>query len=163
MVCGDFENFQISPVCGVSGVWCVETLKIFKISLCVESVVCGDFENFQGSPACRVCGVWCMETLEILQRLFFSVRSLVPLCWRDCFFTKNPCAGDFSKTPLLEEIDFFGKFPYRENNFPVCGPCVVVCGDFEIFQNPPVLWCVGTLSFSKFPCVWALCCGVWGL
>ena len=78
---------------------------------------------------------------------------------------------------MLEEIDFFGKFPYRENNFPVCGPCavvceyfeffqsspvcgpcVVVCGDFEIFQNSPVcvgpvLWCVETLSFSKFPCV----------
>ena len=26
-----------------------------------------------------------------------------------------------------------------------------------------VLWCVGTLSFFKIPCVWALCCGVWGL
>ena len=22
-------------------------------------------------------------------------------------FAKNPCAGDFSKTPVLEEIDFF--------------------------------------------------------
>ena len=35
-------------------------------------------------------------------------------------------------------------------------PCVVLCEDFEIFQNFPVcvdhvLWCVGTLSFSKFP------------
>ena len=108
-------------------------------------------------------------------------------------FTKNPCAGDFSKTPVLEEIVFFEKFPYRENNFPVCGPCVVVCEDFEFFQSSPVcglyvvwcvalwcvetlkifqnspvcvgpvLWCVGTLSFSKLPCVWAPCCGVWGL
>ena len=32
---------------------------------------------------------------------------------------------------------------------PVCGLCVVVCGDFEIFQSSL--------------CVWALCCGVWGL
>ena len=98
---------------------------------------------------------------------YFFLRALLPLCWRDWFFTKNPCTGDFKKSPVLEEIVFFGKFPYRENNFPVCGPCAVVCGDFEIFQRSlcggPVLWCVGTFSFSKIPCVWALCCGVWGL
>ena len=39
----------------------------------------------------------------------------------------------------------------------MCGPCVVVCGDFAFFKVPPcvgsVLWCVGTLRFSKFPCV----------
>ena len=62
---------------------------------------------------------------------------------------------------MLEEIGFFGKFPYRENNFPVCGPCVVVCGDFEIFQSSlcvgPVLWCVGTLKFFKVPCVCGPC------
>ena len=43
----------------------------------------------------------------------------------------------------------------------MCGPCVVVCGDFEIFQSSlcvgPVLWCVGTLKFFKVPCVCGPC------
>ena len=60
---------------------------------------------------------------------------------------------------MLEEIVFFGKFPYRENNFPVCGPCAVVCGDFEFFQSSlcvgPVLWCAETLKFFRVP----LCVG----
>ena len=81
------------------------------------------------------------------------MRSLVPLYWRDWFFTKNPCTGDFSKTPVLEEIDFFLKNPYRENNIPVVGSilwCVeslkylqnsLVCGYFVIFKVP---LCVGS-------------------
>ena len=36
--CVDFENFQSSPVCG-SVLWCVETLKFFKVLLCVDSVL----------------------------------------------------------------------------------------------------------------------------
>ena len=85
---------------------------------------------------------------QFFQR-FFLVRSLVPLCWRDWFFTKNPCTGDFSKTPVLEEIDFFLKNPYRENNIPVVGS--VLCGVWRLWK------------FSKFPGVWALCCvlGLW--
>ena len=39
---------------------------------------------------------------------------------------------------MLEEIGSFGKFPYRENNFPVCGHCAVVCEYFEFFQSSPV-------------------------
>ena len=51
---------------------------------------------------------------------------------------------------------------------PVCGLCVVVSGGFDFFQTSSVcgqfvLWCVRTLSFSKFLYVWALCCDVWGL
>ena len=41
----------------------------------------------------------------------------------------------------------------------MCGPCAVVCGDFEIFQNSlcvgSVLWCVETLKIFKVP----LCVG----
>ena len=38
----------------------------------------------------------------------------------------------------------------------VCGPCAVVCGDFEIFHKVPlrvgpVLWCVRTWSFHSSP------------
>ena len=38
----------------------------------------------------------------------------------------------------------------------VCGPCAVVCGDFEIFHKVPlcvvpVLWCVRTWSFQSSP------------
>ena len=44
---------------------------------------------------------------------------------------------------------------------PVCGPCAVVCGDFEIFHKiplcvGPVLWCVRTWSFQSSP-VCGLC------
>ena len=49
----------------------------------------------------------------LIQCFLFLLRSLLPLCWRDSFFTKNPCVGDFLKTPVLEEIVFFGKFPYK--------------------------------------------------
>ena len=49
--------------------------------------------------------------------------------------------------------------------YPVCGPCAVVCGDFEIFKFPTVRGSCAVVSgefvrFSKFPCVRALCCGV---
>ena len=40
VVCRNFENFQSFLVCGLCG---VGTLKVFKIPLCVDSVVCGDF------------------------------------------------------------------------------------------------------------------------
>ena len=48
----------ISPLCGLFGLWCVETLKIFTIPLCVGPVLCGDFENFQNYPVCGPCAVW---------------------------------------------------------------------------------------------------------
>ena len=81
---------------------------------------------------------------------------------------------------------FFGKYPYRENNFPVCGPCAVVFEYFEFFKvllcvgsvlwcvgtlsffevpavcGSPVLWCVGTLKFFKVPCVCGPCVVVCG-
>ena len=56
---------------------------------------------------------------------------------------------------MLEEIGFFGKFPYRENNFPVCGHCAVVFEYFEFFQSSPVCGlCVVVcedFEFSEFP------------
>ena len=84
MVCGDFEFFQSSEVCGLCVVWCVGTLKIFKVSWCVGSVlcvgtlsffqsslvcgsvVCRDFENFQIFPVCGLCTVVCRD-LEIFR------------------------------------------------------------------------------------------------
>ena len=50
---------------------------------------------------------------------------------------------------------------------PVCGPCVVVCGDFENFQSSPVCGlctfvCRDFEIISKYS-VCALYCGVWRL
>ena len=89
--------------------------------------------------------LYCSKYTE--QRFFTAVPSV-------------PCTGEIGfheKIPVLEEIDFFTKDPYRENTFlvcahcivvcgyfPVCGPCVVVCEDVEIFIAP-------------------LCYGVWRL
>ena len=35
VVCGDFENFQSSLVCGLCGVVCGDFVKIFKVPMCV--------------------------------------------------------------------------------------------------------------------------------
>ena len=104
------------------------------------------------------------ERLAPVINVFFSALLSAPVLERLVFHEKSLYWG-FSKTPVLEEIDFFGKFPYRENNFPVCGPCAVVCEYFEFFQSSPVcgpcvVVCGDFEFFSKFPCVWALCCGV---
>ena len=87
-------------------------------------------------------------------------------------FPYFPCTGDFdfllkiSPCMLALCCGVWGLFVFQTS--PVCGPCVVVCGDFDFFKVPlcvgHALWCVGTLSFSKFPvCAGhALCC-VWTL
>ena len=65
----------------------METLKIFKIPLCVGPLLCGDFENFSKLPC--VWALCCVETLKIFQSS--------PVC--------GPCAGDFEifskKIPVL--------------------------------------------------------------
>ena len=48
------------PMCVGSMVWYVETLKNFKVPLCVGSVVCGDFEKFQSPTVCGHCAVVCV-------------------------------------------------------------------------------------------------------
>ena len=91
MVCGDFEDFHSSLVCGAlkffkvllcvgSVVWCVGTLKFFKVPLCVRLCPCaGEIEFSQKNPC----------------------AGDFPLYWRDWFFqVKNPCTGDFS--PVVE-------------------------------------------------------------
>ena len=102
-VCWDFENFQSSLVCGLCTVWCVETLKIFKLPLCVGSVLCcvwrlwrfsyfpgvWGFDIFQSSPVCGLCGV----------------------VWGDFeIFSKFPCVWDFA--PVLERLSFHKKSLY---------------------------------------------------
>ena len=81
---GTLKIFKV-PLCVGSLLWCVMTLKNFKVTLCVGSVLwCGDFENFQRAPVCED-------------------------------FKKNPCAGDFfpvlERLIILEKIPVLGFFP----------------------------------------------------
>ena len=118
VVCGDFEFFQ-SSLCVGHVLWCVRTLKFFKIPLCVGyvlcfgtlsffqsslvcgSVVCREFENFQSSLVCGLCTVWCVETLKIF---------IVPWCVGLWNFSKFPCVWDF--VPVLERLSFHKKSLY---------------------------------------------------
>ena len=54
---GDLEKIRKNSLCVGAVVWCLETLNIFKVPLCVGPVVCGAFENFQSSPVCGPCAV----------------------------------------------------------------------------------------------------------
>ena len=75
-------------------VWCVETLKIFKVPLCVGPVVCGDFEYFQNSPVCGPCGVG-----SVLCGDFENFQNS-PVC--------GPCTGDFEN--FCKKIPVLGNF-----------------------------------------------------
>ena len=54
MWCGNFEIFQISPLCVNFVKWCgVETLKFFKVPLCVGNCNSMDFsKSIEGFPSC---------------------------------------------------------------------------------------------------------------
>ena len=106
--------------------WCVETLKIFKVPLCVGPVLCGDFENFSKFPC--VWALWCVETLKIFQNS--------PVC--------GHCAVYFVETLKIFKITLCG-------GLVVCGdfenfskfPCVFVVVRSEHVQSP--------LTFSSLP------------
>ena len=90
--------------------WCVETLRFFKVPLCVGPVLwCVRALNFQSSLGVGVV-LWCVKTLSFK----------VPMCvgsmlWR------------------VRTLSF--------QSSPVCGPCAVVCGDYDIFHKVPALCC----------------------
>ena len=94
------ENFPIGkivPLCVGPVLWCVGTLKFFKISLCVGPVL------------------WYVGTLS-----FFNISLCVgPVLW--CVWTLK-----FFKLPLcVGPVLWCGDFEFFQN-FPVCGPCAVV-------------------------------------
>ena len=62
VVCGDFENFQSSPVCvcGLCAVVCEDFENLQRSPVCgLCTAVCGDFENFQRAPVYGLCTVVC--------------------------------------------------------------------------------------------------------
>ena len=77
------------------------------------------------------------------------MRSLVPLYWRDCFFTKI-LVWIFKKLPYWKRLTFL-KNPYRENNIHVLGSVLWCVETLKILKVPwcvgSVLWCVKTLRF----------------
>ena len=135
MVCGDFKNFQNSPVCGPCAVRRLR--KLFKVPLCVGSVVCGDFENFSKFPC--VWALCCVETLKIFK---------VPLCVGSVVcgdfenFQSSPVCGDFEI--FLKNSLYWG--------FPVCGPCT---GDFENFCKKSLCWGISLRLSLRLKCKFA--------
>ena len=112
-LCCGVETLRIFkvPLCVGSVLWC-EDFETFQISPVCElcAVVCEDFENFQSSSVCGLCTVVCddFENFQsspvCVERLIIFAKipiGIFSLYWRDWFFrVKNPCAGDFP--PVVE-------------------------------------------------------------
>ena len=119
-------------MCGFCAVWCVGTLKIFK-----ELLSGGTLKIFK-VPLCVGSVLWCVETLKICKELL-CVDSLLwcvgtlknfpkikkSMCWdffpvleRLIIFKKIPVLGIF---PCAGEIGFFRvKIPVLETFFAPC-------------------------------------------
>ena len=133
VVRGDFEDFQICPVCGLCTLLC-KNFEYLQTSLCVGfvmwcgdledfqissvwglcAVVCGYFENFQSSPVCGLCTVVCRD-LKIFSSpvcgYFENFQSSL-VCgpcavWGLVKVSKFPCVWDF--VPVLESLSFHKK------------------------------------------------------
>ena len=136
--CVETLRLFIVPLCVGSVLWCVRTLRFWKCP-CVWALCCGMWGlwDVQSSPVCGLCVVVC--------------------AWRLWFFKRPMCVSILKFCPCTGEIDFFTKNPYtgRGNNFLVCGHCVVVCGDFEFFKVP---LCVKLCPCTgDFPLCWRDC------
>ena len=62
---------------------------------------------------------------------FFGQKSIPPQGWVPHWLHQRFFFTALLTAPVLERLVFREKIP-------VCGPCAVVCGDFEFFQNSPV-------------------------
>ena len=101
-------------------------LGIFKKLPCWKRLVFSETSPIEKIISmCVGTVLWCVNTLS-----FFKVSLCVgPVLW--CvgtlsFFKISLCVG-----PVVGSVGTLSVFL----NFPVCGPCDVVCGDFEFFQS----------------------------
>ena len=172
VVCGDFGGFFKVPLC-VKLCPCTGEIEFSRKNPCTGDFPCAGEIGF--SRKIPVLGIF--KKLPCWKRLVFSENSpigkIISLCvgtvlWcvNTLSFFKVPwcvgfmlCVGTLKifKIPLcVGSVLWCGDFENLQSS-PVCVGSVV-CGDFENFQSSPVcvgsvLWCVGTLSFSKFPFV----------
>ena len=84
--------------------WCVETLRFFKVPLCVGTV---RTLSFQSSPRCGLCALVC-EDFEIFHKALLCACGPCTVVCEDLEFSEFPCVG--SVLVLCEDFEIL-KFP----------------------------------------------------
>ena len=99
VVCEDFVIF--SKISFVWVLWCVGTLKIYKVPLCVGPVVCVDFEFKKKTPLCGT--LWCVRTLKMFQK-FSCVQALWCVETLNSFSVPHVCLILIWQHPYHQQI-----------------------------------------------------------